>query len=64
MKVTLIKDWQHPAGTLKKKGQVLDVTNGLKEELQKGGFIESDKKEPKEDKKDLKIKESITKKDK
>jgi hypothetical protein len=41
IKVTLIKDWQHPAGKLKKKGAVLEVTKGLKKELEEGGFIES-----------------------
>lgn len=48
MKVTLIKDWKHPHGKLKKKGAELDVTAGLKKELEEGGFIEGPKKEKKE----------------
>jgi hypothetical protein len=41
IEITLIKDWQHPAGKLKKKGTKLIVTSGLKKELEEGGFIES-----------------------
>ena len=48
MKVTLIKDWKHPYGKLKKKGAVLEVTEGLKKELIEGGFIDGPKKEKKE----------------
>lgn len=56
LKVTLIKDWTHPTSkTVKKKGAVLEVSIGLKEDLEKGGFIEGPKKEKKE---------SLTKKDK
>ena len=55
MKVTLIKDWKHPHGALKKKGAVLEVTDGLKKELIEGGYIDGPKKEKKE---------SLTKKDK
>lgn len=55
MKVTLIKDWKHPYGKLKKKGAVLDVSKGLEKELIEGGYIDGPKKEKKE---------SLTKKDK
>lgn len=56
IQVTLIKDWQHPFGKLKKKGQILEVTPELKKELEKGGFIENPDK-PKKEKEVLKIKE-------
>jgi len=55
MKVTLIKDWKHPQGTLKKKGLELDVTDERKKSLEKGGYIEGPEKP---------LKEIETKKDK
>ena len=49
MKVTLIKDWTHPSSkTVKKKGSFLNVSAGLKKELEEGGYIDGPKKEKKE----------------
>jgi|TARA_R100000995_G_scaffold83476_1_gene59502 hypothetical protein len=38
-KITLIKDWEHPSGTTFKKGECVNCTSDLVEELAKGGYI-------------------------
>lgn len=40
LQVRIIKDWQHPAGSLKKQGQILTVTNEFGSELIADGIAE------------------------